>query len=350
MKLVLAAILFLLLPAPAPAQWGTDATAHEAAEHWPRRDVRIIVPFAPGDAADAEARRLAAHFARVFGVGFVVDNRAGVSGRMGTELSFRTAADGYTLTMTGNGPLTLLPQMMGANYDPLVSFEPILLTAAMPMLLLAPDGPAYSSLQDLVLRARGIRGGLAGCSTGIATPSHMAVLLFARAMGVDVIHVPYRGSHAALTDVMGARCDILFDDAASAGRHARAGRVQALGVTTRNPQSAWPGVPALEGVTMRTWTALVAPGGTHRLIVAQLNDEGRRFAATEAERARVLAEGGIPLDLGPSQIRSFMRREIANWAELLDKLDVVGFGPGASGMGEFGVRTTGVRARQRGRD
>lgn len=340
MKLVFAAaLLLLLLPTPAPAQWTAEAAALEAAENWPRRNVRIIVPFAPGDAADAEARRLAAHYTRVFGVGFVVDNRAGVSGRMGTELSFRTAADGYTLTMAGSGPLTLLPQMMGASYDPLVNFEPVLLTAAMPMLLLAPDGQAYSSLQDLVLRARGIRGGLAGCSTGIATPSHLAVLLFARAMNVDVIHVPYRGSHAALTDVMGARCDILFDNAASAGRHARAGRVRALGVTTRAPQSAWPGVPALDGVALRTWSALVAPGGTHRLIVAQLNDEGRRFAATEAERARVLAEGGVPLDLGPSQIRSFMRGEIAMWADVLDGLGAIGFGPGASGMGEFGVRT-----------
>lgn len=310
--------LLLLLP------WSglRAATAEEPAEAWPTREVRIIVPFPPGDAADAEARRLAAHYARVFGVGFVVDNRPGVSGRMGTELSTRNAADGYTLIMTGSGPLTLLPQMLGAGYDPLVSFEPVLLAAAMPMLLLAPDGPAYARVQDLVLRARGQRRGLAACSTGIATPSHMAVLLFARAMDIEIVHVPYRGSYAAMTDVMGARCDLLFDNAASAGRHARAGRVQAVGITTDAPQTAWPGVPPLEGVRLRTFSVLVAPGGTHHLIVAQLNDVGRRFIATPEERARILAEGGEPLDLAPSQIRSHLRREIAQWRAILRGFDL----------------------------
>jgi len=310
--------LLLALPWFGPA----GAWAEEPAEAWPSREVRIIVPFPPGDAADAEARRLAAHYTEVFGVSFVVDNRPGVSGRMGTEVSHRLPADGYTLTMTGSGPLTLLPQMLGASYDPLVSFEPALLPAAMPMLLVAPEGPAYSRVQDLVLRARGQRRGLAACSTGIATPSHMAVLLFARAMDVDFVHVPYRGSYAAMTDVMGARCDLLFDNAASAGRHARAGRVRAVGITTDAPQTAWPGVPALEGVRVRTFSVLVAPGGTHHLIISQLNDVGRRFYARPEQRARILAEGGEPLDLAPSQIRTVLRREIEKWRDILRGLTV----------------------------
>lgn len=307
----------LLLPWPAPA-----AAQGRAAEAWPTRDVRIIVPFPPGDAADADARRLAVHFARVFGVNFLVDNRPGVSGRMGTEISSRLAADGYTLIMTGSGPLILVPEMLGAGYDPIVSFEHVLLPAAMPLLLLTPGGPAYSRIEDLVLRARGQRRGLAACSTGVATPSHIAALLFARALDLDFVHVPYRGSYAAMTDVMSARCDMLFDNAASAGRHARSGRVRAVGITTDAPQTAWPGVPPLPGLRLSTFSVLVAPGGTHHLIVAQLNDAGRRFMARPEERARILAEGGVPLDLGPSEIRNFLRREIVHWRGLLRGFDL----------------------------
>lgn len=310
-------LAMLLLPC-----LGGAAARAEPAEAWPSRDIRIIVPFPPGDAADSEARRLASHYTEVFGVNFVVDNRPGVSGRMGTEISARLAADGYTLIMTSSGPLTLVPQILGAGYDPLVSFEPVLLPAAMPLLLLAPDGPAYAQVRDLVLRARGQRRGLAACSTGIATPSHIAAVLFARAMDVDFVHVPYRGSYAAMTDVMAARCDMLFDNAASAGRHARAGRVRAVAITTDAPQTAWPGVPALEGVRLSTFSVLVAPGGTHRLIVSQLNDIGRRFLARPEERARILAEGGQPLDLAPSQIRSYLRHEIAGWNVILRGIDL----------------------------
>ena len=307
-------MLLLLLAVPAAAQPGVS--------DWPNRDIRIIVPFPPGDAADEEARRLGAHFAEIFGVSVVVDNRAGVSGRMGVDLAHRSAPDGYTLTMGASGPLTLLPQMMGANYDPVSSFAPVLLTAVMPLLLVTPEGPAYARVHDLVLRARGIRGGLNGCSPGIATPSHIAVLLFARALDIEVLHVPYRGAHAALTDVITARCDLMFENAASAGRHVRAGRLQAVGITADAPADAWPGVPALQGVRLHTWTALIAPHGTHPLIVAQLNDAGRRFAARPEQRERILREGGRPMDLAPSEVRSFMRREVEMWRAILRDLDL----------------------------
>jgi len=136
------------------------------------------------------------------------------------------------------------------------------------------------------------------------------------------VHVPYRGSAPALNDTVAGTVQMMLDQLPSALPQMRSGRVRAVGITTDAPQTAWPGVPPLPGLRLSTFSVLVAPGGTHHLIVAQLNDAGRRFMARPEERARILAEGGVPLDLGPSEIRNFLRREIVHWRGLLRGFDL----------------------------
>jgi len=293
-----------------------------AAQIWPDRPVRMIVPFPPGGGTELIARLVAAHYQEIFGGAFVVESRSGASGMLGTELVARAAPDGYTLGMLGSGPLTILPQMLHATYDPLRSFEPILLPSITPLLMVMPPSRPPSNVAEFVAWARQRPGALNYCSIGVASPSHLSAEMFSRAMGVEITHIPHRGSGPALIDTIAGHCDLLFDNVASAGPHVREGRLKALGISTRERLLSWPQVPTVAeqgvpGYATQTWSGLVAPAGTPAAIVARLSEEGRRFATGVRERSRVLEQGGVPMDLSPAQFREFLQAEIASWGAVI---------------------------------
>ncbi len=307
---MLAAALLCLAPGLATAQT------------WPDHPVRMIVPFPPGGGTEVIARLISAHYQEVFGAAFVVESRSGASGMLGTELVSRAAPDGYTLGMLGSGPLTILPQMLHATYDPMRSFEHILLPFITPLLMVMPTNRPPSNVAEFVAWARQRPGQLNYCSIGVASPSHLSAEMFSRAMGVEMTHIPQRGSGPALIDTIAGHCDVLFDNAASAGPHVREGRLKVLGITARERLPSWAEVPTIAeqgvaGYATQTWSGLVAPAGTPAAIVARLSAEGRRFAATDRERARTLDQGGVPMDLTPAQFREFVQTEISAWGEVI---------------------------------
>ncbi|WP_424813675.1 Bug family tripartite tricarboxylate transporter substrate binding protein [Roseococcus sp. YIM B11640] len=291
-------------------------------QSWPERPVRMIVPFPPGGGTEAIGRLVAQHYQEVFGQPFVVESRSGASGLLGTEMTARAAPDGYTISMTASGPLTILPQMMQAGYDPVRSFEHVYLPSITPLLMVMPNNRAPNSIAEFVPWAQARRGQINYCSIGVASPSHLSAEMFARATGVEMTHVPHRGSGPALLDVIAGHCDVLFDSMTSSSAHVRAGRLKALGVSTRERLASWPEMPTIAeqgvaGYVTQTWSAIVAPAGTPAAIVARLNEEGRRFSAGQRERERTIAQGGLPVDLSPTQFREFLQTEIAAWGEVI---------------------------------
>ena len=292
------------------------------AQAWPERPVRVIVPFPPGGATEAVARLVAQHYQEVFGQPFVVESRSGASGMLGTEMTARAAPDGYTLAMTASGPLSILPQMLQAGYDPLRSFEHVLLPSVTPLMMVVPTNRPPNTMQEFVAWAGTRRGQINYCSIGVASPSHLSAEMFARAMNVEMTHIPHRGSGPAVVDTIAGHCDVLFDSSSSSGPHARGGRLKALAITTRERHPSWPDLPTMAeqgavGYASQTWSGLVAPAGTSPAIVQRLNVEGRRFATSARERERIVAQGGVVVDLTPQQFRDFLQTEIAAWGQVI---------------------------------
>jgi tripartite-type tricarboxylate transporter receptor subunit TctC len=292
------------------------------AQSWPERPVRVIVPFPPGGGTEAVARLVAAHYQEVFGQPFVVESRSGASGMLGTEMAARAAPDGYTLSMTASGPLSILPQMLQAGYDPVRGFEHVLLPSVTPLMMVVPTNRPPNTMQEFVAWAGTRRGQINYCSIGVASPSHLSGEMFARAMNVEMTHIPHRGSGPALVDTIAGHCDVLFDSSSSSGPHVRGGRLKALAITTRERHPSWPDLPTMAeqgavGYASQTWSGLVAPAGTPPAIVGRLNMEGRRFAQSARERERIVSQGGVVVDFSPEQFREFLQGEIAAWGQVI---------------------------------
>ncbi len=292
------------------------------AQSWPERPVRIIVPFPPGGGTEAVARLVATHYQEVFGQPFVVESRSGASGMLGTELAARAAPDGYTLSMTASGPLSILPQMLQAGYDPIRSFEHVLLPSVTPLMMVVPTNRPPNTMQEFVAWAGTRRGQINYCSIGVASPSHLSGEMFARAMSVEMTHIPHRGSGPALVDTIAGHCDVLFDSSSSSGPHIRGGRLKALAITTPTRHPSWPDLPTMAeqgatGYASQTWSGLVAPAGTPPAIITRLNAEGRRFALSPRERERIVTQGGVVTDMSPQQFREFLQAEIAAWGQVI---------------------------------
>jgi tripartite-type tricarboxylate transporter receptor subunit TctC len=294
---------------------------------WPNRTVRMIVPFPPGGGTDLLARLIAQHLQSTLGQTFIVENRAGGSGVVGTGEVARAAPDGYTLAVNSSGPITILPQLMSVPYDPIRSFAAVALPAVTPLLLVVPPSSPSQSLGALLERARRERGVLNICNIGVGSPSQLVAEMFARIFQLDMTHVPYRGSGPALNDAMGGHCDLLFDSGTSSLPLVDAGRLRALAVTAPARLAALPQVPTImengaAGFEASAWSAVFAPAGTPAEIVSMLNREVRAFMATPGQQQRLAAAGSIPLDLSPDAFTAFLERETATWGAVIKSANI----------------------------
>jgi tripartite-type tricarboxylate transporter receptor subunit TctC len=308
-----------LLTAAAAAALARPAVAQAP---WPNRRVRIIVPFPPGGGTDVLARLIAQHLQLRLGQPFIVENRAGGSGVLGTEQVARAAPDGYTLAVNSSGPITIFPQLTSVPYDPMRSFAPVALPAVTPLVLVVPPNSPSRGFVDLVARARQEAGRLNICNIGVGSPSQLVAEMFARAFQLDMTHVPQRGSGPALTDAMGGHCDLLFDSGTSSLPLVRSGQLRALGVTSVRRLAELPDVPTMiengaPGFEASAWSAMFAPAGTPAEIVTVLNREFRAFMATPDQQKRLAAAGSLPLDLSPEEFAEFLQRETAAWGEVI---------------------------------
>lgn len=292
------------------------------AQAWPERPVRVIVPFPPGGGTEAVARLVAAHYQEVFGQPFIIESRSGASGMLGTELAARAAPDGYTISMTASGPLSILPQMLQAGYDPIRSFEHVLLPSVTPLMMVVPTNRPPNTMQEFVAWAGTRRGQINYCSIGVASPSHLSGELFARALNVEMTHIPHRGSGPALLDTIAGHCDVLFDSSSSSGPHIRGGRLKALAITTPARHPSWPDLPTMAeqgatGYATQTWSGLVAPAGTPPAIIARLAAAKSAVLRNPEVIDRMRQVAIVPMDGTPEQFPEYLAAESAKWGEVI---------------------------------
>jgi tripartite-type tricarboxylate transporter receptor subunit TctC len=297
------------------------ATAPAAsAQDYPTKPIRVIVPFAPGGGSDFIARFMGQRLGELLGKPFVIENKPGAGGNLGTEQGVRAAADGYTLTLIAPS-YTVNAATYKLNYDPLNDITPIIQLSRGPLLVLVNPSLGVNSLQDLIALATKKPGEIMYASSGQGSIIHAATALFNLKAGIQMTHVPYRGTGPALTDTLAGQTQVFFSSPASALSHVQAGTLKALAVTTPQRLPALPNVPTvgeadLPGYEVNLWHGLIAPKGLPRSIVDKINKAANE-SLTLTETAEKLATDGVaPAGGTPEQFAATIRKEIDLWKEL----------------------------------
>ena len=246
-----------------------------SAQDYPTKPIRVIVPFAPGGGSDFIARFMAQRLSGLLGKPFVIENKPGAGGNLGTEQGVRAAADGYTLTLIASS-YTVNPAIHKLNFDPVNEVTPIIQLSRGPLLVLVNPSLGASTLQDLIAMAKKKPGEIMYASSGQGSIIHAATELFNLKAGIKMIHVPYRGTGPALTDTLAGQTQVFFSSAATALPHVQSGTLKALAVTTAKRLPALPNVPTvaeagLPGYEVDLWHGLLAPKGLPRTIVDKIN-------------------------------------------------------------------------------
>ncbi len=297
---------------------------------WPTKSVRIVVPFPPGGTTDILARAMAAELTRAFNQPFVVDNRAGAGGNIGSELVAKSPPDGYTLlmgTVGTHGINKALYDKLG--FDPVKDFAPITLVAGVPNVMVVNAEKAKAmgieNVADFIRYAKAHPGKLNMASSGNGTSIHMAGELFKAMTGTYMTHFPYRGSGPALMDMVGGTMDVMFDNLPSSMQQIKAGKLKALAVTSAQRSAALPDVPtveeaggqALKGFEASSWFGLLAPAGTPPDIVNAVQREVAKAIATPAVKEKMLAQGAIPSGNTPQEFAQLIDSELKKWAPVV---------------------------------
>jgi len=309
--LKLVAILCLLAPAAA-----------QAAEPFPNRPVRLVVPLFTGAATDIVARRLGESLAQGLGQSVVVDNRPGASTTLGANLVAKSTPDGHTLLVATTSTLAVVPNVMKTPYDTVKDLQPIAAFCVAPFVFLTSAESKFRTLDDLLGAARANPGKVSYGSSGTGTITHMAVELLGLASKVNFAHVPYKGVTGAYVDVIAGRLDFLTDAPASSQGQIKAGRMRALAVTGPKRSSLMPGVPTVAELGLREAesdfvTGVVAPAGTPRPVVARLQGEILRIARSQEFRDFLAAQGYDSQIFDGAEFSNRVRNELAVWARVV---------------------------------
>jgi tripartite-type tricarboxylate transporter receptor subunit TctC len=314
-------IAALVIGMTALALFSRAATAQE---DYPTRPVRVIVPYLAGGAADIFARTLAQKLGDSLKHPFIVENRAGANGGIGTEFVAKSAPDGYTLLATASGPITVNPILYAkVPYDPVKDFAPVAQCTVYQYVLVTLAGSPIRSIADLVDAARAKPGALSYGSTGIGGGNHLAGELFALATGTRMIHVPYKGSAAALADLLGGQLTFMFDTVITSVPQIRAGKLRAFAVSSLKRASSLPDVPTMDeagikGFDISQWQGVLAPAGTPGAIVGRLNAEIVKAMRTPEMHERMITKGGNEIVTGtPEDLAALIRSDLQKYAKLV---------------------------------
>ncbi len=303
--------------------WSGTAMAQGPATDWPSKPIRWVVPFPPGGAMDAIARALGEKAGKSVGQSFVIENKPGAGGNIGADLVAKAPADGHTIMITSIGMATNKPLYGKLSYDPIKDFAPVSLLAVVPNVLVTNSTqPQVKNVADLVAAARQAPGQLTYASAGNGTSIHLAGELFASLTRTDLVHVPYKGSSPAVSDLLGGQVNYMFDSVTSARPHLQSGKLRALGVTTARRSSALPDVPTLAeagvpGYELSPWFAVFAPAGTPKATISKL-----QAALTAAMKQpdvvkRFEAIGAEAIGSTPDELAVHLQRESARWSKLI---------------------------------
>jgi len=298
--------------------------AAAAGDSYPDRPVRWIVPFPPGGAMDNIARTLGEAMGKSLGQSFVIENRAGAGGNIGATAVARAKPDGYTIMIVANGMAVnpaLYPDMA---YDPVKDFTPISLLAVVPnVLVVNPQRIQAKTVPEVIALAKAHPGKYTYASAGVGTSIHLAGELFAKMAGVQMLHVPYKGSGPAIADMLGGQVDYMFDSITSSKPHIDAGKLVAIAVTTRKRSAALPNVPTvaeagLPGYELTPWFAAFAPAGTPPAVIDKLNRAMRDALKTPNVQGTLASIGAEPIGGSPAELRDYLASEIKSGRELIE--------------------------------
>jgi tripartite-type tricarboxylate transporter receptor subunit TctC len=293
-----------------------------AQDAWPQRNITIVVPFLAGGSADLVARIFAQHFAAKHGVSVVIENKSGAGGSIGTGIVAKAPPDGYTLALGTVSTHTINPALYGRlPYDPERDFEPISPFVRFPNLLVVRNQLPVKSVAELISHAKANDGKLNYGSSGNGTSSHLCAVMFMRATGIAMTHIPFRASSDEMAAMIGGQIDLAIDSMTTIWPLAKSGEMRALGVTTAQRVAAAPDLPAigetLPGFEATGWQGLFAPAGTPRPIVEKLADEVKRIFLLPDVVTSLEKVGGDPLPMRPDDFAQFARTERIKWAEVV---------------------------------
>lgn len=293
------------------------------AEGYPDKPIRLIVPWPPGGGADTLGRPIAQKLSERLGRPVVIDNRPGASGSIGTAMLAKAAPDGYTLLLNYVSDSAInLSLYKNLGYDPVKDFAPVTqIAAGLAILVVNPSVPA-KSVHELISLAKAKPGQLNYASAGNGSVGHLAAELFKTMAGVDMVHIPYKGSAPALTDLLGGRVAFLFADITVGLPHVKGGRLRALGVTSDKRSPVVPDIPTIAesgipGYVANTWWGIVAPAGTPNEIVAKLNTEIVGILRTPEMKEMIFNLGAEVVASTPDQYAAYIKEEIVKWAKVV---------------------------------
>jgi tripartite-type tricarboxylate transporter receptor subunit TctC len=313
-KILFALIVSLALPA--------------LAQQYPQRAVKVVVPWPPGQATDIAARVVAEKLQGSLGQPFVVENRAGAGGAIGTEVVAKSAPDGYTLLAASSGPVSIMPNLQKTPYEPLKDFAPVSLICLTPFALVTHPSIAAKDAKEFVAMVKANPGKFTFASSGTGATAHLFAELFNAMAGLQARHVPYKGSVPAITDVMNGNVTYAVETVAATQTHIKSGKLKALGVTTATRAGAMPDLPPLAeaagipGYDAAAWIGYVAPAGTPREVLQRLASEMQKALATDELKSRLVSLGLDARSSTPEEMGAFMRKEQERYASIIKSQNI----------------------------
>ena len=301
------------------------ARAQAPAASWPSKPIRWVVPFPPGGAMDAIARTLGEKAGKTLGQPFVIENKPGAGGNIGADFVAKQPGDGYTLMITSIGMATNKPLYGKLSYDPIKDFAPVSLLAVVSNVLVTnATQPDVKTAKDVIAAARKAPGKLTYASAGNGTSIHLAGEVFTSLAQVDMLHVPYKGSGPAVSDLLGGQVNYMFDSITSARPHIESGKLRALGLTTAKRSKSLPNVPTLAeaglpGYEVSPWFAVFMPAATPKDIVAKVNAALLEAMKDPDVVKRFETIGAEPVGSTPEEMAQHLARESERWTKLIQE-------------------------------
>lgn len=301
-------------------------TPAQAADPYPQRPVRLIIPYPPGGAGDIVGRMLGHSLVAAFGQQVVNDNRGGGGQIIATQIAANAPPDGYTLFLA-SATHSINPALRKSlPYDTLKDFAPITLVAQSPLVFVAHPSLKAASIKELIALAKAQPGRINYASSGPGTGGHMSVELLKSLTGINLVHIPYKGAGPALVDVVAGQVQIICTSPLPAMPHVKTGRLRALAMTSLARSPAYPDVPTVAetvpGYQSTLWYALLAPAGTPQPIIRRVHADAVKALAAPQMREQLLALGATPVGNNPQELQNFIRDQIAMWTKLVKRANI----------------------------
>jgi tripartite-type tricarboxylate transporter receptor subunit TctC len=299
---------------------------HVAAQAWPAKTVRIVMPFPPGGGTDQMGRLLAKRFTETLGQTFVAENRPGAGGLIGAEIVAKSPSDGYNILVTTASLSVNASLHRKIAFDPVKDLAPVSWLVSVPLLLVVHPSVPAKSPQELVALAKKRPGGMNAGTNGAGTTSHLAIEMLKQAAGLDVVHIHYKGGGPALIAMLTGEVDFRFTSVLASMPHIRVGKMRPLAVTTAKRSSILPQLPTLAsiypGVECDQWYAMFVPAGTPKDVVAKLHAETVKGLALPEVRKHLTTDGAEPVGSTPEELGAFFGREVAKYAKIIARAKI----------------------------